>query len=125
MADNEITAPGPVAKAHLWHLPLAPRKLRAVADLVREKTVAEALAMLTFTRRAGSEPLRKLIKSARDNAESNPNNVDVVTDADALVITHLTVDGGPITWRWRPRAYGRASRIRKRSCHIHVELSLS
>jgi large subunit ribosomal protein L22 len=78
-----------------------------------------------MTPRAGAQPLYKLIKSARDGAETNPNNTGLISDPDELVISKLTVDGGTILWRWRPRAYGRASRIRKRSCHINVELSLS
>lgn len=120
----QIASPEPLGRARLRHLPQAPRKVRLVADLVRGKTVAEALATLQFTPRAASEPLRKLIESARANAETDPSNAGLVTDADSLVISHLSVDGGPILWRWRPRAYGRASRIRKRSCHITVELSL-
>lgn len=123
MADQAITTK--VGSAKLRHLPVAPRKVRLVADLVRGKRVAEALALLANTPRAGSQPLAKLIKSARDGAEINPNNAGLVSDPDQLVISHLSVDGGPILWRWRPRAYGRASRIRKRSCHITVELSVS
>jgi large subunit ribosomal protein L22 len=118
-------SPPAVSRARLRHLPMAPRKLRAVADLVRGLAVGEALALLANTPRAGSEPLAKLIKSARDNAEVNPHNAELGLDVDALMISHLSVDGGKILWRWRPRAYGRASRIRKRSCHITVELSLS
>jgi large subunit ribosomal protein L22 len=124
MADEPLIAEGPVARAELRHLPMAPRKVRFVADAVRGKTVGEAVALLAHTPRMASLPLRKLIESARANAESNPANAGIVTDPDALVISHLTVDGGPTLWRWRPRAYGRASRIRKRSCHIRVELSL-
>ena len=104
---------------------MAPRKLRLVADLIRGRAVDEALAMLAHTPRAGALPLAKLIKSARDNAEVNPNNAELGLDPDALVISRIAVDGGPTLWRWRPRAYGRASRIAKRSCHIDVELSLS
>lgn len=48
----------------------------------------------------------------------------MIADPDALVISHVSIDGGPIVWRWRPAAYGRAAKIRKRSCHINVELSL-
>jgi large subunit ribosomal protein L22 len=124
MAENKTTL-GPVATARLRHLRIAPRKARLVADVVRGMEVGQALAQLGHTRRAAAEPLYKLVKSARDNAESNPNNAGLIDDADRLIISKLTVDGGPILWRWRPRAYGRASRIRKRSCHITVELSLS
>ncbi len=123
MAEPNITQRSTVARARLRHLNMAPRKVRLVADLVRGNTVVEALALLGHTPRAASQPLAKLIKSARDNAESDPNNAGLIADPDALVISHLAVDGGPILWRWRPRAYGRASRIRKRSSHITVELS--
>ena len=115
----------PVARAHLRHLPVGPRKLRLVADLVRGQQVGPALATLRHTPRAGSMPLYKVIKSARDGAEQNPANEGLIPDPDALVISRLLVDGGPIVWRWRPAAYGRTSRIRKRSCHVTVELSLS
>ncbi len=123
MAEPNITQRSTVARARLRHLNMAPRKVRLVADLVRGNTVVEALALLGLTPRAASQPLAKLIKSARDNAEADPNNAGLIADPDALVISHLAVDGGPILWRWRPRAYGRASRIRKRSSHITVELS--
>ena len=125
MAENDALKQAPVGRARLRHLPLAPRKVRLVADLVRGQTVGEALAVLAHTPRAGAPPLAKLIKSARDGAETNPANAGLIGDPDALVVSRLAVDGGPILWRWRPRAYGRAARIRKRSCHITVELSLS
>jgi large subunit ribosomal protein L22 len=123
MAEPNIAQGSTVARARLRHLNMAPRKVRLVADLVRGNTVVAALALLEHTPRAASQPLAKLIKSARDNAEVDPNNAGLIADPDALVISHLAVDGGPILWRWRPRAYGRASRIRKRSSHITVELS--
>ena len=88
-----------------------------VADLVRGKGVADAINILTFTRRAASEPLRKLIESAIANAESG--NADV----DRLFVKTITVDEGPTMRRFRPRAMGRATRINKRTSHINVVLS--
>ena len=123
MAERDPITEAPVSTAKLRHLPLAERKVRVVAELVRGKTVGEALGILEFTQRAGSSPLAKLIRSARESAESNPKNQDLGIDGDSLTISHLSVDGATILWRWRPRAYGRASRIRKRSCHINLELS--
>jgi large subunit ribosomal protein L22 len=83
-----------------------------VVDLVRGKGVEEAMNILTFTRRAASEPVRKLIMSAIANAEAK--NADV----DRLYVNTITVDEGPTLRRFRPRAMGRATRINKRTSHV-------
>ena len=99
-------------RAKLRYLRVAPRKARLVVDLVRGKNVAEAINILTFTRRAASEPVRKVIESAIANAESADANVD------RLFVEKIFVDEGPTMRRFRPRAMGRATRINKRTSHV-------
>ena len=99
-------------RAKLRYLRVAPRKARLVVDLVRGKNVAEAINILTFTRRAASEPVRKVIESAIANAESADANVD------RLFVEQIFVDEGPTMRRFRPRAMGRATRINKRTSHV-------
>jgi large subunit ribosomal protein L22 len=108
------------ANAHLRHLRMAPRKLRAIADLVRGKNAGEAINLLKFTPKAAALPLRKLIQSAVANAQDlSKGNVDV----DRLVISSLTVDQGPTGRRFMPRAMGRATRINKKTAHVKVTVS--
>ncbi len=108
------------SKAHLRHLRMAPRKVSLVAGLVRGKPVGDALNILRFTRKAAALPLTKLIKSAVANAtDLSKGQVDV----DTLVVKHISVDQGPTQRRFMPRAMGRASRINKKSSHVHVVLA--
>jgi large subunit ribosomal protein L22 len=104
-------------EAKLRYLRVAPRKARLVVDLVRGKGVAEAISILTFTRRAASEPVRKLIESAMANAEATD------ADVDRLYIKTICVDEGPTMRRFRPRAMGRATRINKRTSHVTCVLA--
>jgi large subunit ribosomal protein L22 len=104
-------------RAKLRYLRVSPRKTRLVVDLVRGKGVEEAMNILTFTRRAASEPVRKLIMSAIANAEAK--NADV----DRLYVNTITVDEGPTLRRFRPRAMGRATRINKRTSHVTCVLA--
>lgn len=104
-------------KSKLRFLRVSPRKTRLVVDLVRGKDVEEAIGILTFTRRAASEPVRKLIESAMANAEA----ADI--DVDNLYVKKITVDEGPTLRRYRPRAMGRATRINKRTSHVTCELA--
>jgi large subunit ribosomal protein L22 len=89
-----------------------------VADLVRGRPVEEAIELLGFTRKKSAPMVLKLIESAVANATSNGSSVDV----DVLVVETIFVDEGPTLRRWRPRAHGRATRIRKRTSHITVVL---
>jgi large subunit ribosomal protein L22 len=108
------------SKAHLRYLRMAPRKLGLVAGLVRGKPVGDALNILRFTRKAAAKPLEKLIKSAVANAtDLSKGQVDV----DTLVVSHLSVDQGPTERRFMPRAMGRATRIQKKTSHVHVVLT--
>jgi len=94
---------------------VSPTKARRVIDLVRGKSVAEALDILRWTPQAASEPVAKVIASAAANAQNN-NGLDPAT----LVVATVYADGGPTAKRIRPRAQGRAFRIRKRTSHITV-----
>lgn len=96
---------------------VSPRKIRLVMDEVRGMKVGEALNMLTFTPQKGAYLLRKLLNSALANAEQNAG-----VDVDALYIKRIYADGGPMMKRFRPRALGRATRIRKRLSHLTVIL---
>ena len=96
---------------------ISPRKVRLMMDQIRGRKVGEALNMLTFAPQKGAPILRKLINSAVSNAEQNTN-----VDVDALFIKRIYADEGPTLKRWRPRALGRATRIRKRTSHLTVVL---
>jgi large subunit ribosomal protein L22 len=97
---------------------ISPRKVRLVADAVRGKDVSEALEVLKFTRKRSAPILNRLIWSAVNNAKEKKSSID----PDQLYVKFITVDGGPTLRRWRPRAHGRATRIRKRTSHIRVVL---
>jgi large subunit ribosomal protein L22 len=99
---------------------MAPRKLALVASLVRGKPVGSALNILKFTQRAAAKPVAKLIRSAVANAtDLSKGQVDV----DALYVKAISVDQGPTSRRYMPRAMGRATRINKKSSHVHVVLA--
>ena len=105
--------PSAVAKARFVRV--SPSKARRVIDLVRGKSVADALDILRWAPQAASEPVAKVIASAAANAQNN-NGLDPAT----LVVATVYADGGPTAKRIRPRAQGRAFRIRKRTSHITV-----
>ena len=99
---------------------MAPRKISVVASLVRGMPVAQAINTLRFTRRAAALPVRKLIESAMANAtDLSKGSVDI----DKLWVKTISVDQGSTSRRYMPRAQGRATRINKKSSHIHVVLS--
>ena len=106
--------------AHLMNLRMTPRKVSVVIDLVRGKPVEAALNILKFTKRAAAVPVAKLIKSAVANAtDLSKGEVDV----DRLFVKSITVDQGPTLRRYMPRAMGRATRINKKSSHVHVTVA--
>lgn len=108
------------SQAHLRNFRMAPRKLAVVATLVRGKNAGEALNILRYTKRAAAEPLAKLIKSAVANAtDRSKGQVDV----DQLFIKHISVDQAATSRRYMPRAMGRATRINKKTSHVHVVLA--
>ena len=105
------------AKAHARYIRISPRKVEVVLDQVRGKSIDEALAILRYMPQKGARITEKLIQSAAANAE---NNHDL--NPDALYVKASYVDEGPTMKRFRPRARGRADRIRKRTSHITVVL---
>jgi ribosomal protein L22 len=107
-----------VVRAHAKYVRCAPRKARLVVDHIRGKSVGDARAILTHTPRAAARDVLKLLESAVANAENNHE-----LDADDLVIRKVYVDEGPTLKRYRPRALGRATRIRKRTSHMTIQLS--
>lgn len=102
-------------RATLRYVRVSPRKARRVVDLIRGRHVEEARRILRFSPLGASRDVAKLLESAVANAERTPGVV-----AQNLVVERAWVDEGPTLKRWRPRAYGRATRIRKRTSHITV-----
>jgi len=105
----------PSATAVARFVRISPTKVRRVIDLVRGKSVTEALDILRWAPQEASGPVAKVIASAAANAQNN-NGLDPST----LVVATITADEGPTAKRIRPRAQGRAFRIRKRTSHITV-----
>jgi large subunit ribosomal protein L22 len=105
--------PSAVAKARFVRV--SPSKARRVIDLVRGKSVADALDILRWAPQAASEPVAKVIASAAANAQNNDG-----LDPSTLVVATVYADDGPTAKRIRPRAQGRAFRIRRRTSHITV-----
>jgi large subunit ribosomal protein L22 len=93
----------------------SPFKVRRVLDLVRNRPVAEARAVLDFTGRRATEPIRKVLESAVANAAHNH-----ALDAEELFVVEAYADEGPTMKRFRPRARGRATRILKRTSHVTI-----
>ena len=116
MAENKTRhLPANAALAQAKYVRMTPMKCRRVIDLVRGLPVDEALDILRFDVHAASDPIFKVVNSAIANAENNKN-----LDRRDLVIAQAYVDEGPTLKRFRPRAQGRAYRIRKRTSHITV-----
>ena len=107
-------------KARAKFIRTSPRKARMVTELVRGKGVEEALNILAFTKKAPAKIITKLLKSAVANADQMKH-----IDVDTLFIKQITVDQGPTMKRYRPRAMGRATIIRRRMSHITVVLEES
>jgi large subunit ribosomal protein L22 len=98
---------------------VSPRKARLVADHIRGRSVPEARSILKFTPRAAAREVEKVLSSAVANAESNPN---LRWNGDNLYVSAVFVDEGPTLKRWRARARGRVTSIKKRTCHITVKV---
>lgn len=104
------------ATAKATYVRIAPRKVKIVLDLIKNKPCDEAMAILKYTPKAACEPLYKLLKSAMANAEMK--NMDVTR----LYVAACSVDQGPTLKRIRPRDHGRAYRINKKTSHINLTL---
>jgi len=103
--------------ATLRWLRVSPRKARLVVDQIRGQNVEQALNLLTFSHKAVSEPVSKILRSAVANADERGGY-----DLDKLFVKSAFVDEGPTWRRWLPRAMGRATRIRKRTSHVTIQL---
>jgi large subunit ribosomal protein L22 len=103
------------ARAKSGYVRVAPRKARRVVDLIRGMPVAEARRVLALSGLGGTVPVRKTLDSAVANAEHNAGVLP-----ENLFVRTVSVDEGPTLRRFRPRALGRATRIRKRTSHITV-----
>jgi ribosomal protein L22 len=112
------TGDRPVVRAHAKYVRTSARKARLVCDHIRGKSVTEARAILAYTPRAVAEDWQKLLESAVANAEHNHELL-----GDDLRILSVTADEGPTLKRFRPRAMGRASAIRKRTSHLSIALT--
>jgi ribosomal protein L22 len=105
-------------RAQAKYVRSSPRKARLVVDHIRGKSVEEARAILAHTPRAAAVPVLKVLESAVANAEHNHELLP-----DELRIHQVMVDEGPTIKRFRPRALGRATKIRKRTSHITINLT--
>jgi large subunit ribosomal protein L22 len=104
-------------KATAKYVRITPRKARLVADEIRGKSYPEAISLLRFTNKRAAKILSEVLNSAAANAE---HNLDA--DADELRVKTVKIDDGPTIKRYKARAMGRATMIRKRTSHITVEL---
>ncbi|HYM58116.1 MAG TPA: 50S ribosomal protein L22 [Solirubrobacteraceae bacterium] len=107
-----------VVRAQARYVRTSARKARLVCDHIRGKDVEQARAILSFTPRGAAKPWKKLLESAIANAEHNHELV-----GDELKIASVHADEGPTLKRFRPRAMGRATRIRKRTSHLTITLT--
>ncbi len=116
--DRDPNLPPPVVRAQAKYVRSSARKARLVCDHIRGKTVEEARAILALTPRAVARDWSKLLESAVANAEHNHELV-----GEDLYVKAVHADEGPTIKRFRPRAMGRATRIRKRTSHLTILLT--
>jgi ribosomal protein L22 len=115
---RDPSEPAPVVRAQAKYVRSSARKARLVCDHIRGKSVEEARAILAVTPRAIAEDWSKLLESAVANAEHNHELV-----GEDLYVKAVHADEGPTIKRFRPRAQGRATRIRKRTSHLTILLT--
>ncbi|MBM3683451.1 MAG: 50S ribosomal protein L22 [Actinobacteria bacterium] len=118
MAFGVKTNERPGTRCVVRNVRMSAWKARVVLDLVRNKPVREAAEILAFTERGAADVVAKALTSAVANAVVNDGQ-----QADELYVSACFADEGPTMKRWRPRARGRATRIRKRTCHITLIVS--
>lgn len=109
------------AKAVARYIRMSPRKVRMVVDMIRGKSVEEALNQLHFVPKHGAEPVAKLVRSAVANAMNTEAGSKL--NPEDLVVKEIQVGGGPTMRRYNPGPQGRATLIRKRSCHVSIVVS--
>ncbi len=117
MAQELKGGKGMEAKAQARFVRIAPRKARIVMDLIRGKDAGEAFSILRFIPKQASGIIAKVLHSALANAEHNYE-----MNKDDIYVYRAYVDEGPTLKRFRPRAFGRAARIRKRTSHLTIIL---
>ena len=108
------------ARAQARFVRVTPMKARRVVDLIRGKSIPEAVALMRFAPQSASDPVLKVLNSAVANARFAADQTGAAFDESELVVSSAYVDEGPTMKRFRPRAQGRASRINKRTSHITV-----
>jgi len=108
------------ARSFVRGIPMSPRKMRVVANLVRGKAAEEAVGLLDLMPKKAARLIAKAVKSAAANAEDKSGG-DV--SVEELRIATITIDGGPVAKRWMPRSMGRANRINHRTSHLTVVVS--
>ena len=108
------------ARAFVKQIPMSPRKMRAIVNMVRGESVEHALATLRLMPKKGARIIIKALESAAANAEDKSGGE---VDVDKLRIASIQVNGGKIIKRWMPRAMGRANRINHRTSHLTVVVS--
>jgi ribosomal protein L22 len=116
--SRDPSLPAPVVRAQARYVRSSARKARLVCDHIRGKSVEEARAILAHTPRAVARDWSKLLESAIANAENNHELV-----GEDLYVKAVKADEGPTIKRFRPRAMGRATRIRKRTSHLTILLT--
>ena len=110
------------SRAILRNVWISPQKARLVANLIRGKSVSEAITILTYTRKKAAGIILKLLESAIANAEHEAEQKDTYLDVDDLAITTIFVDKGQVHKRFRPRARGMYNRVNKHTSHITIKL---
>ncbi|MDZ7814931.1 MAG: 50S ribosomal protein L22 [Planctomycetota bacterium] len=107
-------------KVRLSRVRMSPRKLRLVADMIRDRDCSEALSVLEYTPKRGAHFLSKLLRSAMSNVGNYNDDHNEDHDVERMYISELRVDEGPTFKRWRAAAMGRAVPIRKRTSHVSM-----
>jgi large subunit ribosomal protein L22 len=108
-----------MARAVLKRFRESPRKVRMVADMIRGRSVDDAMSILRLQQRKAAKMLSKVLGSAIANATENEK-----ADPDQLVVTEVQIDGGPVTKKWMPRSMGRANRILSRTSHVTIVVDI-
>ncbi len=108
------------AKAIAKHVRMSPRKVRLVVDQIRGRLVADAIAILAFSKKAAAVPVGKTLRSAVANAQDLADRDGERVDVDELVVRRAFVDEGPRLKRWKAAAMGRAAPRRRRTSHVTV-----
>ena len=108
-----------MARAVLRRFRESPRKVRMVADMIRGRSVDDAMSILRLQQRKAAKMLSKVLGSAIANATENEK-----ADVEKLVVSKVFIDGGPVSKKWMPRSMGRANRILSRTSHVTVVVDI-